>query len=307
MFKEARVKLTAYYLAIIMAISMFFSLIIYQGATSELRRIENMQMLRRPGTVFFIDPDIVKETKYRIFITLLSLNAVILAVSGLAGYFLAGKTLEPIAKNLEEQKEFVSNASHELRTPLASLKSEIEVFLRDKRASLKDAKEVLESNLEDVNNMTRLSNYLLKLNKFQNGTTKTDFKKLNLADIVKKVVGKDKIKLDLSDTFILGDEDSISELLVILIDNAKKYSKAKSQINVSVINKTLTVSDKGIGISESDLPHIFERFYRGNKARGKDGYGLGLSIAKQITNTHNAKIKVESKVGIGSTFKVIFS
>lgn len=307
MFTEARIKLTAYYLAIIMAISVFFSLIIYQGATAELRRIENMQMVRRPNAMFFIDPDIIRETKNRIVISLLILNGTILIVSGLSGYFLAGKTLEPLQQNLEEQREFVSNASHELRTPLASLKSEIEVFLRDPKVTLKNAKELIKSNLEDVNNMTRLSNYLLRLNKFQNGKENLEFKRINLAEIVKEVIGKEKIKTNLTDTIVEADIDSIKELLVILLDNAKKYSGIKKEIEVSARNKTLTIRDNGVGISESDLPHIFERFYRGDKARGHDGYGLGLSIAKQIADAHSAKIKVESKVGVGSTFKVIFS
>lgn len=304
MFTEARIKLTIYYLAIIMVISLFFSAIIYQGATFELSRIENRQRIMRPNPAFMIDPDIITETKARIFFTLLSLNAIILCISGVSGYFLAGKTLDPIAKMMGEQKEFVSNASHELRTPLASLKSQIEVALRSKNLTSKEAKDLLKSNLEDVNNMTKLSNYLLKLNRQQN--TKNEFKKVDLTQVVNEVVAKRDVKLNLSKVEIMGDRDSLKELVNILIDNAIKYGEGK-EVSVSLKNKILKITDHGIGISEKDLPHVFDRFFRGDKARSHDGYGLGLSIAKQIADNHNAKIRVESKLGVGTTFKVIFS
>lgn len=307
MFTKARTKLTIYYLVIIMTISLFFSFIIYQGATIELTRIENMQRIRRPNSAFLIDPELIVETKSRIFFSLLTLNAFILCVSGVSGYFLSGKTLKPISEMMEEQKEFISNASHELRTPLASLKTEIEVALRDRKLKLKAAKDLIRSNLEEVNNMTRLSNYLLELNKFQNSSRNLKFSKINLAAIVKEAAGKNKVKFNLEKVIINGDRDSLTELSRILIDNAIKYSGGKDVEIVTRRPGIMEVKDKGVGISGKDLPHIFDRFYRGDKARGKDGYGLGLSIAKQIADLHSAKIKVESKLSKGSTFKVIFS
>lgn len=289
-----------------MVISIFFSFIIYRGATFELNRIENMQRARRPNAQFIIDPEIIIESKARIFFSLVTLNSVILFVSGLSGFFLAGKTLDPIAKMMEEQKNFVSNASHELRTPLAALKSQIEVALRTKSISTKEAKEILKSNLEDVNNMVSLSNYLLKLNKFQLENNKLEFKKIELSKIINKVVKDKSIKLELDKSIVKVNEDSIYELISILIDNALKYGE-KKEVVVTLKNKVLKIKDNGIGISESDLPHIFDRFYRGDKARSHDGYGLGLSIAKQIADLNGAKIRVESKLDKGSTFKVIFS
>jgi signal transduction histidine kinase len=304
LFDSARIKLTFYYLLIIMLISMFFSLIIYRGATIELTRIEKIQMTRRPNTVYLIDPDIIVETKSRIFFSLLTLNSIILVFSGISGYFLAGKTLIPIQKMMNDQKEFVSNASHELRTPLASLRLETEVALRDKNLNLLQAKRLLQSNLDDVDNMTKLSNYLLSLNKYQ--SAKIEFKKVDLEEVVNEVVGKKDIKINLVKTVVNGDSDSLKELVSILVDNAVKYGNGK-EISISLKNKTLKVVDNGMGISKADLPHIFDRFFRSDRARGHDGYGLGLSIAKQIADNHNAKIKVESKIGVGTTFKVIFS
>ncbi len=297
MFHKARTKLTLYYLAVIMIVSLFFSGIIYRSLTFELNRIENLQRIRRPNPVFIIDPEIVRETKSRIFFSLVSINVAIFGISGVLGYFLAGKTLGPISKMVEEQKEFIGNASHELRTPLSSLKTQIEVSLRDKSLKISDAKEILKSALEDVNKMTKLANYLLELNKYQNNKNISNFKKVDLAEIVKNVVGKNKkVKLSLEKAVIKADRDSVSEMVSILIDNALKYSNNKL-VEIKVKKKgILIVEDKGIGISSEDLPHIFDRFYRSDKARSKDGYGLGLSIAKQIANNHKAKITVDSEI-----------
>jgi len=160
--------------------------------------------------------------------------------------------------------------------------------------------------------MTKLSNYLLELNKFQNSENIIKFKKVDLANLVidalktLKLNDDKTIKTELNKSVINCDPDSTKELISILIDNAHKYGESK-EISLSLRNKELKISDKGTGISREDLPHIFDRFYRGDKARSHDGYGLGLSIAKQIADNHGAKIKVESKINKGSTFKVIFS
>lgn len=309
MFKKARIKLTVYYLAIIMVISVFFSLIIYTSATFELQRIQTIQAQRRPpiGAPPIFDPDVVSETEKRIIFFLLSTNAVILGISAASGYFLAGKTLDPIRKNMEEQKEFIGDASHELRTPLTALKTEIEVGLRDRKLTLVGAKKILTSNLEEVNEMQRLSDYLLRINRFESGNNATQMSNVDLKKIAIRAIGKRKVKSDLKKTVVFGNEDALSELVGVLLDNAFKYSPEGKNVSIKVMDKQIEVSDKGIGISKEDLPHIFDRFYRGDKSRTKDGYGLGLSIAKQIADLHGAKIKVESKLGAGSTFKVIFS
>src|SRR3972149_8553395 len=308
MFKEARIKLTLYYLVIMMIINVFFSLIIYRGATSELRRIESIQHLRRPAPFkVVIEPEIVEETKRRIAFALVYLNIFILGIAGAGSYLLAGKTLEPIKKNMDDQKDFVSNASHELRTPLTSLKTEIEVALRDKRLSLADAKNIIKSNLEEVNKMQSLSNYLLNLNKYQGGNGNIIFTNVDLKKVALVAIGKNNIKTDLKKSFVNGNEKSLVELVKILIDNALKYSGEDSEIEVKVSDGTLAVKDNGAGISKEDLPHIFDRFFRGDKSRSKDGYGLGLSIAKTIADVHGAKLAVESRLKKGSTFKLLFS
>lgn len=334
MFHEARIKLTGWYLLIIMVISLSFSVAIYVGVNNELVRIGSVQKARQarvdtisnfltqnglpiPPEAQPPNEETVEAARLRIISALGLINLSILVLSGLGGYFLAGLTLDPISRMVKEQKEFVSNASHELRTPLTSLKTEIEVALRDKELGISNAKELLESNLEDVDSMQRLSNYLLELNRYENSDLKLAINKVDLAEIVGKVVdrakplaGKKKIMIasKLQKTTVRGNEDALTELSRILIENAIKYS-GKSK-NIEVKTKSggiLEVKDFGIGIPEAEIPHIFERFYRAESSRSKekiDGYGLGLSIAKSIVDKLGGKIKIVSQEGKGSTFTV---
>lgn len=294
MFNEARIELTAYYLSIIMAICLVFSVVIYNGATADLDRIQRSQRYTSP---------IIQEIRERIIFRLLYFNLFILGLTGAAGYYLAGRTLAPIQKNMEEQKNFVMNASHSLRTPLTALKTELEIALRDVKIKNRD---LLESNLEEVNKMKRLTDYLLKQSMLED--LKIEKEVLNLRDIVIAAAGKKSgVDIDLSDSYIKGNKNSLIELLTILLDNAKKYGGAKKHPIVIVKNKSLEVRDFGKGLDKEEIPHIFEKFYRGRGSFGREGYGLGLSIAKQIADAHGAKIKVKSNAGSGTTFKVIFS
>ncbi len=314
MFKDARIKLTAWYLAIIMVISLSFSGVIYFGVNRELTRIENFQRTRIQGIIrgfpvpievsSIPDSDAINEARLRIILILGFIDLSILILSGFGGYFLAGQTLDPIAKMVDEQKDFVSNASHELRTPLTSLKTEIEVGLRDKRLSANAARNLLESNLEDVNKMQKLSNYLLALNRYESGR-EILMSKVDLKTVALKAIGKKNVKTDLKKSSVTGNEDSLVELVSLLLDNAFKYGKNKGVEVRTKSGGVIEVIDHGVGISKADLPHIFDRFYRSDKSRGTDGYGLGLSIAKSIVDFHKGKISVESTVNKGTAFRVI--
>ena len=130
---------------------------------------------------------------------------------------------------------------HELRTPLTSLKTEIEVALRDKKLTAADAKKLLKSNLEDVNNMQGLSNYLLELNRYENSETPLEISKIDLAEVishaikkVEPIAAKNKIKIvaKLTKTNVSGNEDAVIELSTILIDNAIKYSGKSKTVEV---------------------------------------------------------------------------
>lgn len=330
MFRSARIKLTAWYLLVIMLVSFSFSMVIYQGLTSELNRVENMQRLRLERRFpdrraealdpFYLDPELIAETKDRIAVILGIINLFILGASAAAGYFLAGRTLRPISQMVEEQGRFIADASHELRTPLTSLKSEIEVGLRGKSLKLAEARQLLISNLEEVNNLQALSDGLIRLARYQKGennlvVTEIDLKAL-IEEAVKKVSGSAKSKnikiTSRTEKINLeGEKTSLIELFTILLDNAVKYSPEKTEIKVqgkrtdSLVK--VSVIDQGFGIDPKDMPRLFDRFYRADKSRtklGSTGYGLGLSIAKKIVERHQGSIKVESRVNQGSVFTV---
>jgi two-component system sensor histidine kinase CiaH len=324
MFHSTRIKLTAWYLLIITIVSISFSIAVYRILTFELDRVERVQRLRPPRDddrrFPILDPELVSETKDRLKIILILINSGILVSSAAAGYFLAGRTLQPIKVMVDEQNRFITDSSHELRTPLTSLRSEIEVNLRDNNLNIQQAKKLLRSNLEDVKGLQQLSDSLIKLAQYQKGHNNVHLTVCILPDIVeealKKISGlakskKINIKKQVQDISVQAEKSSLVELLTILLDNAIKYSPFASTVTLTVEPDgrfaKIIVADQGCGIDPSDLPHIFDRFYRADKSRTKSdapGYGLGLSIAKQITERLGGTIIVESRVGKGSSFIV---
>ncbi len=327
MFKIARLKLTAWYLLIIMVISLSFSGLIYQIINIEMTRFAASQRNRferrldlppnsRP--VFFIDNDLLAESRRRLFINLLMINGVILILSGSLSYLLAGITLSPIQKATENQKRFISDASHELRTPLTALKSLFEVSLRDPKLSLAESKEVIKSGINQTDKLKKLSDSLLEISRFDDTQSQINFQSLSLKKIISeslnqlspKIKSKNiKIVNLISTVKIKGDFDKLVEMFIVFIDNAVKYSHSDSQIKLSSKIKNnqvvIKIIDQGIGIGKDDLPKIFNRFYQADNARTKgenDGYGLGLSIAQNIIKLHQGKIEVKSKLNIGTTF-----
>lgn len=319
MFKTARLKLTGWYLLIIMVISLSFSGVIYGMLSRELDRFIREPRFRFFDISFEERKEIIEESQKRLVVGLLEVNGIILIISGSLGYILAGRTLSPIQKMLEEQKRFVGDASHELRTPLTALKSMLEVGLRDKKMEIKEARELISESIEETDKLKNLSDSLLELAK--ENKLKISFEKIKVAEIVGEAIKKvgvnsknKKIKIvsAVNGTIIKGNKDKLSELLVILLDNAIKYSPKNSQIKVSARKGKkqviIKVSDQGQGISEKDLPHIFERFYRADSARTHQsvgGYGLGLAIAKKIVEEHKGRISVTSIENKGSEFKII--
>lgn len=314
-----------------MLISVSFSLAIYHVLTDELNRVERVQRLRQERRIFIlapgsprtpsIDPEVMEESKNRLKSILVLVNLGILGASSLAGYFLAGRTLRPISQMLDEQNRFITDASHELRTPLTSLKSEIEVNLRDKDLTLKTTKNLLQSNLEEVNNLQYLSDNLIKLTQYQKENA-VSFEAVNLKEVSgiaqRKVANLAKrkniiIKNEVNDGEISGGWQSLIELFVVFLDNAIKYSPKGKTVTLTSrkIDRSIEVEirDQGMGIEEKDIPHLFDRFFRADKSRTKaeaGGYGLGLSIAKQIVDKHQGSIRVESKLDKGSVFTLRF-
>jgi signal transduction histidine kinase len=317
-----------------MVISVLFSVAIYTRVNVEFTRFEQVQIrlqddiqngalpqnLTSANNPHFgrIDSSEIAQSRTSLILVLIFLNLGILIISGGAGYFLAGITLRPIKEMVDEQNRFVTDSSHELRTPLTSLRSEIEIGLRNKNMTIEDARKLLGSNLEDVLSLQVLSDNLLEL--AQNGSSiKTvDMKEASLLFLVNEAVKKVntlakekeiKIENKVKDVKIKVVKDRLTEVFIILLDNAIKYSKNKEKVIIEskVIGGRVEVSiiNNGIGIEPSDRPYIFDRFYRADKSRsGTSGYGLGLSIAKKIVESHHGKIEAESVPGKETTFVV---
>jgi signal transduction histidine kinase len=326
MFHSAALKLTFWYLAIVMSISLIFSGLLYRVSSNDLRHNANRQVGYFNN---FLAPDDINnysllrqrqlnEDQNRLKTNLLVFNLLVLASGGIASYWLARRTLEPIEQSLEAQGRFAADASHELRTPLTVIQAENEVALRDTSLSKAQAIDLLKSNLEEVAKLKSLSEGLLRL---ANGNGKIDSPQIiDIKTIINQAVARlDKaaelkhirINKKLAAASIKGDPDSLIELFAVFIDNAIKYSPTKSRIEVSAQRRgktvAVTIKDDGEGIAANQLPNIFERFYRTDNSRSKSqagGYGLGLAIAKQITQAHGGHIEVISALGKGSAFTV---
>ena len=327
MFTKARIKLTAWYLLFIMTLSITFSLAIYRVLQIEIMRFEQAQRFRIERRMQFFNThipqntELIEEIKDRLKFHLLMLNLSILVISGGLGYLLAGRTLTPIAEMVDEQNRFISDASHQLRTPLTSLKSAMEVNLRDKKLNIKDVKELISGNLKDVNKLEMLTDRLLEMSRHQNTNRNFSFQDIKVSEIIKDAIAKiapvarkNKIELNnlTTDITVEGLKHELIDLFVILLDNAVKYSKTNSTVAIVSEKKDMTVvirvKDSGFGIPKKDLPFIFDRFYRSQSIGDSSkvsGYGLGLSIAKKIVKLHNGSINVKSAPNTGSEFIVI--
>jgi len=320
MFERARVKLTGWYLLIIMMISFSFSGVIYRSATFELQRFaeaqqnkfERRMMPITPENIpVIIDDELILEAQHRILNALVLINLVILTISAALGYYLSGKTLAPIQEMMNDQYRFVSDASHELKTPITAIKTTLEVALRDDKLNLKESRATLATSLEEVDRLQKLAEGLLELTHKKmvgafvplniDGVIKTTSKMIQPIADEKKI----KISTKISETIVMADESSLSRALLAILDNAIKYSPSKSEIKITskIYEKKIKINivDQGVGIEKENIKHVFDRFYRTDPARTTTGYGLGLSIAKQIITEHGGTIAMSSVLGKGTT------
>jgi signal transduction histidine kinase len=327
MFESATIKLTAWYLMILMIISLLFSIIIYQVTSSEVnRRLEELQTGIQRQNSFRPLPNFdagsirinqAQEASTNLIISLIYINVFILVAAGIGSYVLARRTLRPIEEAHEAQSRFTSDASHELRTPLAVMKTELEVALRDHALSKSEMRELLTSNLEEVDKLSRLSQTLLQLSRLDYDNIEKE--KLSLEAIVRQTAHRfdktcDRIKFTAakSSPLITGNRASIEELATILIDNALKYSPPDSLVSIRVGKRAqkayLEITNTGEGIRAEDLPHIFDRFFRADMSRtngAKNGYGLGLALAKKIVEIHSGELSASSAPQHATTFTVL--
>ena len=227
-------------------------------------------------------------------------------------------------KEERERRLFVSNVSHELRTPLTSVKSYLEAL--DEGALYEPvAPDFIKVSLDETNRMMRMVTDLLHLSRIDNATSHLDVELINFTAFITFILNRfDKIRAQdqekkyelvrdypITSVWIEIDTDKMTQVIDNILNNAIKYSPDGGKITVSMKTTDdqmiLSISDQGLGIPKEDLPKIFDRFYRVDKARSRaqGGTGLGLAIAKEIIKQHNGFIWAKSEYGKGSTFTIV--
>lgn len=243
-------------------------------------------------------------------------------ISIFAGLFLAERALIPIRRSWEKQQRFVADASHELRTPTAVIHAQTELLLRHPTHSIEQDSPNIAVILKESKRMGKLVDDLLTLARSDSNQLQIQSSIIALDSLLSEVTDQFRVLghtqeieiiTDLQKPLSLwGDEGRIRQLLIILLDNALKYTPSSGRIEVNGRYQSnsvyISISDSGYGIAEDELPHIFERFYRGDKVRSRTqgGTGLGLSIAQWIVDAHGGVIRVNSKVNMGTKVELLF-
>jgi signal transduction histidine kinase len=257
--------------------------------------------------------------KATMIMAVLGLLALIIAT--IVGHLLSGKAMVPLKAAYEKQRQFAADASHELRTPLAVVMASADLLQNDPSIKSPFLKQVIEDVRDEVKKMTKLVSDLLVVARSDNKALKLKPSKFDMGGVTAQVARlmqplaeQKQITLvaeKMPKVLVQADEQKIRQLVLILVDNALKYTPEGGKVTVEFRKAEkgricLAVSDTGIGISKEDQEKVFDRFYRVDKARSREmgGNGLGLAIAQEIVNLHQGKISIQSELGKGTTFLV---
>lgn len=235
-------------------------------------------------------------------------------------YYISKKTLGPLKESMTKQMEFVQNVSHELRTPLTIIQAKQELLLQEPNAKIIDKSEEIVLTLNETKRLSKLVKDLLILSRADNQKMVLQKEQVNIDEYIKEIVSpyievaeieEKKISLNLDYKMDINiDTSKIYQLMIILLDNAIKYTECGDEIQINTYQKdnkcVIEVKDTGIGVSDEGLKRIFERFYREDRARNREtgGTGLGLSIANMIVSAHNGTIKVSHNQPKGTVFTI---
>lgn len=248
--------------------------------------------------------------------TLLIGSLIIIAVAIVSSYVLSKMTLKPIIDSYRKQTEFVQNAAHELRTPLTIIQAKQELLLQEPESKIIDKSEDINIILKETKRLTKLIKELMILATADSNELKIKKEKTNIDRLIKEIIipYKDYAEMQEKEIYtdlkfskeINLDKNKINQLMVIILDNAIKYTAKNDKIEIRTYSKEgkciIEVSDTGIGISKEAAKHVFDRFYREDKARSREkgGTGLGLSIAHTIVKLHGGSIKIVPNTPKGS-------
>lgn len=344
-FFRARLKLTFYYVLFMVIIIGLFSTYLITEVDRSMqailrRQIGRTEVFRKEfptDSKFEISFDRINQMHEReyaeaskaIKTLIISVDTFLLLLVIALSWVLAGRTLRPVRKALEEQKRFVADVSHDLRTPLAIMKTETEVALTgtlNGDCEKEEYRNTLKSNLEEIDKMSSLVSDLLLLarsdnsfsdyNQFENKNNEV----INVKDLVQALCDKNRklselksqrftFEADNQKTYkVLGHYNSIERALQNIIQNAISYTQESGHISVSIQQTgykiKILVKDTGVGIAKADLPKVFDRFYKASHARSQ-GTGLGLPIAKQIIEQYGGSVSLTSEVSKGTEVAVV--
>jgi len=236
---------------------------------------------------------------------------------GRRGYLLILQDLTRLRRLETVRRDFVSNISHELRTPLASIKALVDTLRDGALADPPAAQHFLDRMEVEVDALTQMVQELLELSRIESGQVPLSLRAVAVADVVGPPVERLRpqaeragliLAVDLPSDLplVLGDAERLQQVMTNLVHNAVKFTPAGGQVTISAQGGpdevVISVRDTGVGIPPADLPRIFERFYKVDRARSRGGTGLGLAIAKHIVQAHGGRIWAESREGKGSTF-----
>ncbi len=272
--------------------------------------------------IVFLDKSYEDNTMKQLIVNFALVGSVALAAFLVISIIIAKLAVAPVEKSWKQQQQLVADASHELKTPITVISANADILLANKASTIAEQEKWIQYIKTESSRMTALINNMLFLAKTDETKRAETQSIINLSDTVNGCIlpfesicyekHKTLESMIMPNVYIKGNENSIKQLIVILVDNAFKYSEDNGRIKVSVTDEqdkaVLSVWNTGAPIPADQQAHIFERFYRVDKSRSRKegGYGLGLSIAQSIIESHNAKITVHSTAENGTTFKCVF-
>lgn len=255
------------------------------------------------------------------FVQILSICVVLFIILSITiSYLLSRRTMKPILAAWHRQNEFVENASHELRTPLTVIQNKQELLLTKPNEKIINESEAIAITLSEVRRLSKLTSDLLTLARAESGQTELEKASFNINEVIRNIAvpyidiaeAEDKtisFHMD-GELSIRADKARIQQLIIILLDNAIKYTPAGGTITIETAKKDnkieISIADTGVGVSDEGLKQIFNRFYREDKARSRahGGSGLGLSIASWIVESHDGSIKAVHNQPKGTKFLI---
>lgn len=309
-------KLAGSYLLVIMSMSVIFSAVFYITSVHEIDK-------RPPHDIsssYMTDPDHELDewfgrrsstARSDLALRLIVLNIGAFLLGSGVSYLLARRSLRPVKEALRSQDNFIAEASHELRTPITTALLTNEVSNKNTHLTLKEAREIIQQNIIDLKDLKKLTDELLDLQSPLYHLNAIQL--IHVTDLIDAIIksltplSREKNITILNETLpesLYSFSTPLEKIVTIFIDNAIKYSPSNSIIHISSHYTYsfffISIKDEGSGIKKSEIPHIFERFYRGHTT--EPGHGLGLSIAARLARSIQATISVKSTEGKGSEF-----